>query len=378
VALAPDSFDGFAAALAAAGAEGRSVRIAGAGTKAHWGSSTRREGQTALSTTGLDQIYEHSRAEATAVVGAGVKLARLQAELADAGQMLALDPPRGETATVGGIFATGDSGPLRHRFGTPRDQILAVTVALADGTVARSGPGGVRSLTGYDLARLFCASFGTLGVILSLTVRLAPRPERTVTALGLAEDPATLAAAAAALASSPVELLALDIAWHGGRGGLLAQVGGVEAERPAARAAAVMSAAGLIRVDVTDQDSALWARQRAGQRSPRRALVRVSARPSQLPLLLTLADLCGATVVGRAASGVSYVELDPARVPELRRGLVSGMYAELLDRPLGDPAPESSDPWGPQDESAVALMRAVKTRFDPARVCNPGLFVGGI
>lgn len=375
MAIAPDSFSGFAAALAAAAAEGRAVRIAGSGTKGRWGAPVRRDGQLLLSTTRLDEIYEHNPAGATAVVGAGVRLEQLQAELAGSGQMLALDPPLGEVATVGGIFATGDSGPLRHRFGAPRDQILAITVALADGTVARSGSLGVGNVAGYDLGRLFCGSFGTLGVILSVTVRLAPLPDRTATALGLADDPTTLAAAAGALATAPLELSALDIAWRGGRGGLLAQAAGREARRPAERAAAIMSEARLKGVDVTDQDEGLWARQRAGQRSARRALVRVSARPSQLPLVLTLADLCEATLVGRAASGVSYLEMAPACVEVLRRGLAAGMHAELLDRPAAEPAAAASDPWGPQDTPSLALMRALKTSFDPGGVCNPGVYV---
>ncbi len=379
MALAPDSFTGFATALAAIGAEGGSVRIGGAGTKGRWGAPPRQAGQVLLSTSRLDEIYRHDPAEAIAVVGAGVKLERLQAELAGAGQMLALDPPLGESATVGGIFATGDSGPLRHRFGTPRDQILAVTVALADGTVARSGSMTIANVAGYDLARLFCGSFGTLGVMLSLTVRLVPRPPRTATALGLADDPETLAGAAVALAAAPLDLYALDIAWRGGRGGLLAQAAGRHARPRAGRAATFMTDAGLSQVEVSSADTNLWARQRAGQRSVRHALVRISARPSQLPSLLALADRCGATVVGRAASGVSYLELEAAHLDALRRGLAPGMYAELLDRPTpGVAASDLTGPWGPRDDAARALMRAVKFSFDPAGVCNPGLSLGGI
>ena len=179
-----------------------------------------------MSTARLAEIYAHDRAEGYGPSSAaGVKLERLQSELAAAGQMLALDPPMGDSATVGGIFATGDSGPLRHRFGTPRDQILGVTVALADGSVARSGAGVIRNVAGYDLGRLFCGSFGTLGVILSVTVRLIPAPQRTATALALATTPASLAAAASALARSPLELLALDLRlawrawWSAGPGG---------------------------------------------------------------------------------------------------------------------------------------------------------------
>jgi glycolate oxidase FAD binding subunit len=375
---APDSFDGVAAVLASAAADRRTVRIAGTGTKRGWGTSAGQLADVELSTRRLDRIYEHNAGDLTAVIGAGVRLDALQTELAAAGQMLALDPPLGEFATVGGIFATGDSGPLRHRFGTPRDQILGITVALSDGSVARSGAKVIKNVAGYDLARLFCGSFGTLGVIVSVTVRLQPLPDRTATALGLSDDPAKLAAAAAALAAAPLELWALDVAWRHGRGGLLAQLGGTGARRRAGRAIATMAGAGLTGLEVTEQDAGLWARQRAGQRSGERALVRVGSRPSQLPALLELADTVGATLVGRAATGLSYLELDLTRVGELRSRLPSGAHAELLDRPSGDPLGAGADPWGTTDEPSLALMRALKARFDPAGVCNRGLYVGGI
>jgi glycolate oxidase FAD binding subunit len=374
---APDSFAAVAAALAAAAAAGTGVRIAGAGTKRGWGASSEHRTKTVISTAGLDRIYAHTPGDLTASVGAGVTLDRLQSELAQSGQLLALDPPLGAQATLGGIFATGDSGPLHHRYGTPRDQILGMTVALSDGSVARSGARVIKNVAGYDLPRLFCGSFGTLGVILALTVRLHPLPERTATALGLADDPATLAAAAAALAAAPLELRALDVAWRRGRGGLLAQTSGREARRRAGRAAAAMGTAGLADTEVTDRDGELWERQRAGQRSAHRALVRVSAPPSQLAAVLALADAAEATLVGRVAAGVSYLELDPARVAELRLGLPAHAHAELLDRPA-DALAAGGDPWGPTDEPALVLMRAVKAAFDPAGVCNPGVFVGGI
>jgi glycolate oxidase FAD binding subunit len=374
---APDSFAGVAAVLAGAAATGDAVRIAGAGTKRAWGAPVTQPAPVVLSTTRLDRIYAHTPGDLTATVGAGVALDRLQAELARTGQRLALDPPLGARATLGGIFATGDSGPLRHRYGTPRDQVLGMTVALSDGSVASSGSRVIKNVAGYGLPQLFCGSYGTLGVILALTVRLHPLPERTATALGLADDPEQLAAAAAALAAAPFELEALDIAWRRGRGGLLAQTSGGQAHRRAGRVAAAMSSAGLVSTEVTDRDTELWERQRAGQRSAHRALVRVSTPPSELAELLRLADASEATLVGRVGAAVSYLDLDPARVAELRLGLPAGAHAELLDRPA-DALSAGGDPWGMADEPVLALMRAVKLRFDPAGVCNPGVFVGGI
>ena len=82
--------------------------------------------------------------------------ATAQAAFAQAGQMLALDPPLGAdaSATIGGVVATADSGPLRHRYGAPRDLVIGMTVALADGTIAKSGGKVIKNVAGYDLAKL--------------------------------------------------------------------------------------------------------------------------------------------------------------------------------------------------------------------------------
>ena len=102
-------------------------------------------------------------------------LGRLREKFAEAGQMLALDPP-GDDATIGGIVATGDSGPLRHRYGGPRDLVLGVTIALPDGTVARAGGKVIKNVAGYDLSKLMTGAFGTLGVIAQVALRLHPLP----------------------------------------------------------------------------------------------------------------------------------------------------------------------------------------------------------
>ena len=98
----------------------------------------------------------------TAVLEPGVLLADAQATFAKAGQMLALDPPDGG-ATVGGVVATADTGPLRARYGGPRDLVVGMRVALSDGTLAKSGGKVIKNVAGYDIAKLFAGSFGTLG-----------------------------------------------------------------------------------------------------------------------------------------------------------------------------------------------------------------------
>jgi glycolate dehydrogenase FAD-binding subunit len=375
--LSPTSADA-AAALAGAAAGGEAVRIIGGATKSRWGAVTRPP-DVELHTDKLDRIVEHNAGDLTAVLEAGVPLARAQQQFASAGQMLALDPFLGSAheATVGGVLATADCGPLRHRYGAPRDLVLGMTVALSDGTVAKSGGKVIKNVAGYDLGKLFTGSFGTLGMIVSVSVRLHPLPAETVTVVGDGGEAGTVATAAAALAAAPLELEALDVAWRGDHGGVLARCAGAAGPRRAERVAGIMRDAGVERVEIADRDTELWARQRAGQRSESGALVRVAARPSALAGVLEAVHASGATAVGRAAVGHSFVDLDPGALGTLLAHLPGGSVPVLLDAP--DALRRAVEPWGePRDLPALELMRRVKARFDPAGACNPGVFVGDI
>jgi glycolate oxidase FAD binding subunit len=372
----PQTFAEAAETLAAATADRRAVRIRGGGTKLGWGRPT-DSAAVELSMLGLNKILEHNAGDHTAVLQAGVSLANAQRAFAQAGQRLALDPPLGRdaAATIGGVLATGDSGPLRHRFGAPRDLVLGVTVALSDGAIATSGSKVIKNVAGYDLAKLFAGAFGTLGVILSANVRLHPMPEGGTTALGATTDAEALAAAAIAVARVPLEFEALDVAWHRGRGGLLARCAGPEHGRRGHRTAKLLDDLGLVDVDLTEDDGALWERQRAAQRSRAAAVVRIAHAPSALAEVLHATAAAAGTLVGRAALGTSYVEAAPETVPALRRA-VAPARTVVLDAPATLRAQD--DPWDSPEPAALALMRSIKDRFDPAGTCNPGLFVGGI
>jgi len=273
--------------------------------------------------------------------------------------------------------AAGDSGPLRHRYGAPRDLVLGMTVALSDGTIARSGGKVIKNVAGYDLGKLFCGSFGTLGLILSVSLRLQPLPVQTLTTLGVSSDPGRLSAAARALARAPLELEALDLAWRGGRGGILARSGGVRAGNRAERAAGLMRQTGLQSLEIVEDDAELWARQRAGQRSAEAVLVRVAVRPTALPDVLAAAEACAATVVGRAGLGHCFIEVDPDALARLDERLPASTHRTVLDAPPA--VRDDAAPWGkPPASEFLELMRRVKRRFDPAQVCSPGVFVGGI
>ncbi len=374
----PETFEDAAATLAGASAERQTVRIVGSGTKLDWGRPG-VEADLELHTSRLDRIVEHNAGDLTATLEAGVPLALAQRTFAAAGQMLALDPPLGPEPgpTIGGVVATADTGPLRHRYGAPRDLVVGATVALSDGTIARAGGKVIKNVAGYDLAKLFAGSFGTLGLILSVNVRLHALHDNSATALGAATDPDQIARAAVALAAFPGEFEALDVAWRAGRGGLLARCAGPEAPRRAQRTAKLMRELGLREVDVTADDGRLWERQRAGQRSTDEAVVRVAAAPGSLAEVVRATDGSAGTLVGRVALGCSYVTVEPAAIGQLRRELsrLRG-HAVLLDAP--GTARADADPWGEVPAPALEVMRRVKQRFDPSATCNPGLFVGDI
>ena len=374
--LRPTSVQEAGLTLAQASAAGRAVRFVGAGTKLGWGRQI--EPELELHCDGLDRIVEHNAGDLTAMVEAGVPLAKAQEGFAAAGQMLALDPWLGaeRRATVGGVLATADSGPLSHRYGSPRDLVLGMTVVLSDGTVARSGGQVIKNVAGYDVAKLFCGSYGTLGLIATVNLRLHPLPHSTATAVGHARDPGLLAGAARELACAPLELEALDLSWDDGQGRLLARCGGASAESRAQKAAALMGRAGLTRTEVLGDDEPIWEVQRAGQRSSDAVVIRVAAAPSQRADLLRAAIAAGGRVVARVL-GHSFVTVEP----DALAGLVADLPADapwiLLDAP--EALQLELDPWGPPGPgAALELMHRVKARFDPARTCNPGVFVGGI
>jgi glycolate oxidase FAD binding subunit len=359
VAAAPATREELRSALAAAGEAGTPVRFRGGGTKIGWPPAA-PPGTIELSTAGLTQIVEHNAGDLTAVLEAGVPLAEAQALFAKAGQRLALDPPD-HGATIGGVVASGDTGPLRGRYGGPRDLVVGMRVALSDGTLSKSGGKVIKNVAGYDIAKLFSGSFGTLGAIVELSVRLHPIAPATSTALGTASDPDELARGAAAIGGSALEHHGIDVSWRAGRGRVLARFAGA-APRPQAEAAEKLLRGEGLATEIADDDDSLWDEQRAAQRGP--LVVKVSGLPTRLPQLVRAVDELGGSMVGRATLGLSWVRFEEPSanaVERLRRDFV----AVVLDRP----ADLRVDPLGSMDPAARALMQRVKERFDPAGVC---------
>jgi glycolate oxidase FAD binding subunit len=232
----------------------------------------------------------------------------------------------------------------------------------------------IKNVAGYDLPKLMSGAFGTLGVIVEMSVRLHPRPASAVTVEGRSDDPAALVAGASALAHLPLEAEALDLRWDGDEGAVLVQCTGTSGAQRAAQAAAALERAGLGASTVAE-DAAVWDAQRHRQRAPTQveAVLRVSTTQQGLAAVLAHRR----PTVARAALGLAWVTVpaEPEAVLALRAA-VAPAPAVLLDAP--EALRTAVEPWGDPDPAMLSLMRRVKARFDPHGTCNPGLFVGGL
>lgn len=154
----------------------------GNGTKISWGNLISR-GDLLVSTAKLNSIIDHAVDDLTVTVESGVKLRDLQNFLAETGQFLPIDPCYDDSATIGGIVATANTGSWRQRYGGVRDLILGLSVIRADGKEAKAGGRVVKNVAGYDLMKLFTGSYGSLGIITEVTFRLYPLPSTSATLL---------------------------------------------------------------------------------------------------------------------------------------------------------------------------------------------------
>jgi glycolate oxidase FAD binding subunit len=377
------------------GPDGPRVVVRGGATKLDWGAPV--EGvERVVDTAGLDRLVRHDPSDLTATVQAGVPLQRLQAELAEAGQWLALDPPPGDaagrTATVGGVLATADHGPRRLACGAPRDLVIGATFALADGTVARTGGNVIKNVAGFDLAKLLCGSLGTLALLIDVTVRLDPLPAATAT-LSAPATPGQAHALALALSDARLEPAAID---HTGQATghdpgrvwvrFAARDAAVAAQRRAA--AADVAARHGLSTEPVDDDEGLWADLVAGLAGgDDETVVAVTTLPS-LSAQVAEAVSAGAAAADVAARWHSHVALGLHRValsgaaPSEHAAVVralraAGFRAELRRRVAG--VDDHVDAWVDGElPSAWPLMRSVKHRLDPHRRFAPGRFFGGL
>jgi glycolate oxidase FAD binding subunit len=169
--VVPTSVAEVAQVLEAAAAAGTPVRPAGAGA------ATAPESGIVISTRELRGLEIYEPADLTLTAAAGTTLGELEAAVAGHGQFLPFDPPHAPARSLGGLVATGAGGPLSSGYGAPRDHVLGVTLVTGAGKVLELGGRVMKNVAGFDLVRLVVGSHGTLGVIVSASIRVFPKPE---------------------------------------------------------------------------------------------------------------------------------------------------------------------------------------------------------
>jgi glycolate oxidase FAD binding subunit len=383
-AIEPKSAEELAGELAGAAARGGALLVRGGGSRLATGNPLLRA-DAVLETRGLGRVLELDADDGVMHAEAGASLAALRRAAGDTGWSVPLDPP-GERATLGGTLAAAAGGPC---FPRPRDAVLGLHVALADGSLVKTGGRVVKNVTGYDLAKLFVGSFGALGVVVSAWLRLRPRPEaHAVLAAPLPADPReTLAAARRPAVRAALGLdgvLAARALPAAGGPSLLLELAG---DAPAVEGDAAALAG---RIGAAPCDPAALTRARAlheldGADGALLAL-RVAVVASALPAACAALAGAGLALATQPAQGLIHgrLALPPGGAPaassvagalsaarkaaEAGRGTWRIEAAPLAHRKgldaFGDPTPQ------------LALLRRLKAEYDPRGVLNPGRFAG--
>ncbi len=411
----PGSAAEVAQLLHEATADGAGVVPWGNGTRQHIGYAPNRY-TLALRTKNINRVVEHTPADLVLTVEAGLTLGAIQALLADYGQWLPWDPPNATTATIGGLLATGASGPLRLGYGTPRDWMLGMQVALGDGRLIKSGSRVVKNVAGYDTHKLHLGALGTLGVIVEATFKLLPLPaHRCTLLLAFTEPGATLAALEHMRAAplSPISLVALNdtaaqeitaLRTFGQpdpqRLLVVARFAGVRAavDRQLREAVRRGIEAGARCIELDEHtDQSLW-QTLADFSAPladESILLRVGVPPAQILSAAHTLEQVAAARGWRAAQllyagvGLIYARWWPSAattaVPlievlsEARSALTqAGQLPPAMAFAVVEDAPAALRPaldiWGPAPET-IGLMRSLKAAWDPGAVLNPGRYL---
>lgn len=372
----------------------------GAGSKLDWGGVVggRKEAAqplVAVSTAHLNRLIEHAVGDLTVTVEAGMRFAELQTILAKAGQFLAIDPSYPEQATIGGIVATADTGSLRQRYGSVRDMLLGISFARSDGQIVKAGGRVVKNVAGYDLMKLMTGSYGTLGILTQMTMRVYPLPKASQTVLlsggaeAIAQATATLLGSA--LTPAAIDVLSASVVRQLGLAQSLSvavrfQSALASVQEQTRRLVEVGQALGVSCATLSDaEDADLWQRLRE-QMTPvdrdKTITCKIGVRPSRAIDLLEQIDRVTVDWFGQiyAASGLGRLVLDASIQPETLLKIRSlcqanSGFLSILQAPTA--LKYQLDIWG-YSGNALDLMLKLKQQFDPKALLSPHRFVGGI
>jgi glycolate oxidase FAD binding subunit len=306
-----------------------------------------------LHTTRLDRVIEHSQADMVVSVEAGITLEALQAQLGKAGQFLPLDPFHSPGHTIGGLLATGWTGPLRLRFGSPRDFLIGIRVALPDGKLATGGGRVVKNVSGYDMMKLHYGALGSLGVIVAASFKVFPKALHDVTVVSHGGWDAAEEALATPLPPSAVEL---------------SSDGRVLARYLGSPTAVDRAVSGL---EWDEEEAAIWDKD---ARSAPERWARIAAPRTELRGLIEHIP-SGDRWWASPGVGIAHwvVGGDAVTVTKVRaRVEANGGTLVMLAAP-GD-FMRQVGAWGTPPPT-IDVMRRLKQAFDPDGVLNPGRYV---
>jgi glycolate oxidase FAD binding subunit len=345
-----------------------------------------------LSLDRMNRIIDYSPPDLTATVEAGMALSEFNAAAAVERQWLPLDPTGMRLATIGAIAACNSSGPLRLAYGTPRDYVIGLRVAHIDGTESKAGGRVVKNVAGYDMNKLYIGSFGTLAVITEVTLKLRPLPESIVTVAVTPRGRAILADLAKRIRASdlqPVSLFiirdlseerasgyeeSLLVRFAESRQAVNHQVETVEKLAGEEYRVAILSA---------EQDSVTWQRVAETGNQVARTIIKISVPVSKALGFYEHADLDDGSVAAvDAGTGIIRImfKKEEASAREritILRSRACEMGGSLFIERAAEGVKGEVDAWG--DVGATEhLMRALKAKFDPQSLLNPGRFVAGI
>lgn len=370
----------------------------GLGTRLDWGAPLRQPCAT-VSCAALRGIVEHNPGDFTLTVRAGTPLREVQQALAEHRQWLAVDSPWGSglngtaSGSIGGLVARGLSGGYRHRHLGVRDQLIGLSVVRSDGVEAKAGGRVVKNVAGYDLMRLFCGSWGSLGLISSVTLRTQPIPpaRRGLLLGGNLEDLAALVRwlVSSSLTPERIDWWSAPLAAAAGLGEepqLLIGLASVSATslREQAQTIAGRTALACRDVDAGALEELLaHGRGQPGAGSDAVAspdwLLRLAVPGDRVATLLARPELRGMAVELAAGSGIGHAwststpagALHESRVAALRQRCQElGGWLTVLRQPAEATLPA----W--LDAPSRPLIEAVKRQFDPLEQLAPGRLPG--
>jgi glycolate oxidase FAD binding subunit len=377
----PSSQEEAAAVLAVADEHGAAVVPWGGGSQMPLGMPPARY-DLALDLRRVDRVVEHEPADLTVTVEAGIRLSELQRRLGERGQWLPLDPPVEAGATIGGLLAANSSGPGRVAYGTARDLVIGMTVALASGEVVKSGGRVVKNVAGYDMAKLHIGALGSLGVILQVSFKVAPLPPAPRTLRVSSSSASSLLALAAEVSAAGLATNGLVLSSGSDGWRLDLRFAGSEAaiDRSSRDLDALARRAGF---GVEDTSAAQWDEATAACRPDGASSVvaKLSFPPKHLSVLVQ--SLSGARPQAIAAFpsvGVAWVRWPApplaAEIVGLRKASQS-LGGALVIEAAPSKLKRAVGVWG-EPRGDFPLMRRLKQEFDPKSTLNPGRYLGGL